>query len=180
MTMEDLDLPATSVSPAIKVRSGQSPPGLAANGHGNRNVQKVRIRWGDCDPAGIIFNPRLFEIFDESTAALFEAALGMTKREMLDAYNSAGIAIVRTTATFHAPMRYGDDVAVESTINFGRSSFNVEHRVHLGDRLCAEGAETRVWIVRDETGALKGSPIPAGVLDMFRAIGQQQPGAGSR
>lgn len=143
------------------------------------NVRVVRIRWGDCDPAGIIFNPRLFEIFDDSTAALFEAALGMTKREMLDTYNSAGIAVVRTTATFHAPMRYGDDIAVESTISFGRSSFNVEHRVHLGGRLCAEGAETRVWIVRDETGALKGSPIPAEVLDKFCVPRQQHAGAGS-
>ena len=177
--MEDLDVPATSVSPAITVRLSQSPASLSANGHGNRNVRMVRIRWGDCDPAGIIFNPRLFEIFDESTAALFEAALGMTKREMLDAYNSAGIAIVRTTATFHAPMRYGDDVAVESAIDFGRSSFNVEHRVHLGGRLCAEGAETRVWIVRDETGTLKGSPIPAEVLEKFCVTRQRHAGAGS-
>jgi 4-hydroxybenzoyl-CoA thioesterase len=130
----------------------------------------VRIRWGDCDPAGIIFNPRLFEILDDSTAALFEMALGMTKRKMLEAYNCAGIAIVRTAATFHSPLRYSDDVAVESAITFGRSSFNVEHRVHLGDRLCAEGAETRVWMVRDETGALKGSPIPAHVLQKFGAV----------
>ena len=32
----------------------------------------VRIEWGDCDPAGIIFYPRYFEFFDAWTAALFE------------------------------------------------------------------------------------------------------------
>ena len=32
------------------------------------NTRKVRIEWGDCDPAGIIFNPRYFEIFDAATA----------------------------------------------------------------------------------------------------------------
>ena len=43
------------------------------------NTRTVRIEWGDCDPAGIIFYPRYFEIFDASTAMLFERALGMTK-----------------------------------------------------------------------------------------------------
>ena len=37
----------------------------------------VRIEWGDCDPAGIIFYPTYFRIFDNATAALFESALGM-------------------------------------------------------------------------------------------------------
>ena len=43
------------------------------------NTRTVRIEWGDCDPAGIIFYPRYFEIFDGSTALLFEAKLGFTK-----------------------------------------------------------------------------------------------------
>jgi acyl-CoA thioesterase FadM len=47
------------------------------------NIRTVRIEWGDCDPAGIIFYPRYFEIFDASTALLFERRLGMTKFEML-------------------------------------------------------------------------------------------------
>ena len=42
----------------------------------------VEIEWGDCDPAGIVYFPRYFEIFDASTAALFERALGITKAEM--------------------------------------------------------------------------------------------------
>ena len=49
------------------------------------NSRTVRIEWGDCDPAGIIFYPRYFEIFDASTAALFERALGITKRDVLRA-----------------------------------------------------------------------------------------------
>jgi 4-hydroxybenzoyl-CoA thioesterase len=134
----------------------------------NRNTRFVRIQWGDCDPAGIIFNPRYFEMFDASTAGLFEAVLGMTKRQMLTKYNSAGIALVRTAATFHKPVRFGDDVAVESVISFNRSSFNVDHTVRLNDDICAECAETRVWIVRNATGALKASAVPADVLEKFQ------------
>ena len=32
----------------------------------SRNVRTTRIEWCDCDPAGIIFYPRYFEIFDTS------------------------------------------------------------------------------------------------------------------
>ena len=39
------------------------------------NARKTRIEWSDCDPAGIIFYPRYFEIFDTGTTALFERAL---------------------------------------------------------------------------------------------------------
>ena len=33
-----------------------------------------RIEWGDCDPAGIVFNPRFFAFFDDATTLLVEAA----------------------------------------------------------------------------------------------------------
>ena len=39
------------------------------------NVRKTRIEWSDCDPAGIIFYPRYFEIFDTGTTALFERSV---------------------------------------------------------------------------------------------------------
>jgi acyl-CoA thioesterase FadM len=37
----------------------------------------VRIEWGDCDPAGIVFYPRYFAMFGHSTVLLIEAALGL-------------------------------------------------------------------------------------------------------
>src|SRR5262249_5764600 len=36
------------------------------------NRRLVRIEWGDCDPAGIVYSPRYFAIFDASTTALIE------------------------------------------------------------------------------------------------------------
>jgi len=40
------------------------------------NRRSVTIEWGDCDPAGIVFFPRYFAMFDAGTAHLFAAALG--------------------------------------------------------------------------------------------------------
>jgi 4-hydroxybenzoyl-CoA thioesterase len=128
------------------------------------NSRAVRIEWGDCDPAGIIFYPRYFGIFDNATSALFERALGITKFEMFKAYEFAGWPLVQTQARFLKPTRFGDDVTVESRITLGRrSSFAVAHRLSLGGALCAECNETRVWIVRGADNEMKSHPIPDAV-----------------
>ena len=113
------------------------------------NTRTVRIEWGDCDPAGIIFYPRYFEIFDASTAALFERALGMTKFQLFKTFDFAGWPLVRTHARFLKPTRFGDDVTVETAIKFGRASFEVEHHLSLNGETCVECSEKRVWVVRD-------------------------------
>ena len=133
------------------------------------NTRQVRIEWGDCDPAGIIFYPRYFEIFDASTAMLFEAALGMTKFQMFKALPFSGFPLVRTHAKFIKPTRFGDDVTVDSRIAFGRSSFEIEHKLSLDGVLCAECEEKRVWVVRDAEGKLKPHPVPDEVRAKFGA-----------
>ena len=133
------------------------------------NSRKVRIEWGDCDPAGIIFYPRYFEIFDASTAALFERALGLTKFQQLKTFNFAGYPLARTRAKFIRPTRFGDDVTVDTTVKFNRSSFDIEHKLSLNGTVCVECSETRVWVVRDPaTGAIKSHPVPEDVLAKFR------------
>ena len=39
------------------------------------NRRDVFIEWGDCDPAGIVYYPRYFVMFDNATVALFAAAV---------------------------------------------------------------------------------------------------------
>ena len=133
------------------------------------NTRKVRIEWGDCDPAGIIFYPRYFEFFDASTAALFEKATGLTKIRQLKAYEFAGYPLVRTQSKFMRPTRFGDDVLIESTISFGRSSFDVKHRLTLDGETCVECEEKRVWVLRDARGDITSHPVPEAVLAKFRA-----------
>jgi 4-hydroxybenzoyl-CoA thioesterase len=134
------------------------------------NSRKVRIEWSHCDPAGIVFYPRYFEIFDNSTAALFERALGMTMHEMFRHFNSAGYPLARTRSRFIRPTRYGDDVVIESTVEFGRASFSIEHRLKHNNLTCVESSETRVWVVHDpeRPGEVKSHPVPEAVLEKFR------------
>jgi 4-hydroxybenzoyl-CoA thioesterase len=134
------------------------------------NVRTTRIEWCDCDPAGIIFYPRYFEIFDTSTTMLIERALGMNKIDYLKAFAFAGYPLVETRARFKFPTRFGDEVAIESRlVECGRSSFKIEHRLTKSGALAAEGFETRVWTARsaDDPRNIKSQPIPAEVRARF-------------
>ena len=135
------------------------------------NRRTVRIEWGDCDPAGIVFYPRYFEMFDSSTGYLFERALGMTKYESFEKFGFAGYPMLETKANFMIPNKFGDDVVIESTVKeFRRSSFDVHHRLLKGDSVSVEGFETRVWVLRDPTDKtrLKSHPVPPEVTAKFQ------------
>ena len=115
-----------------------------------RNISTIRIEWCDCDPAGIIFYPRYFEIFDTSTTALFERVLGMNKIDYLKAFDFAGHPVVETRARFRQPTRFGDDIAIETKlVECTETALKLEHRISKGGALAVEGFETRVWVRRD-------------------------------
>jgi len=133
------------------------------------NTRKVRIEWSHCDPAGIVFYPRYFELFDAATAALFERALGMTMFQMFRTFNSAGYPLARTRARFVRPTRYGDDVTIESVASLGRASFDVAHHITRNGLSCVECSETRVWVIQDpaDPARYRSQPIPETVRLRF-------------
>ena len=131
------------------------------------NTRTTRIEWGDCDPAGIIFYARYFDIFDISTTMLLERALGMNKIAYLKAYDFLGHPLVETRGRFLLPTRFGDTVSIESAVvACGRSSFKILHRLSKDGALAAEGFETRVWVMRDpaDPKRMQAQPIPADVV----------------
>ena len=134
------------------------------------NIRNIRIEWCDCDPAGIIFYPRYFEMFDTSTTVLIERALGMNNIDYLKAYDFAGHPLVEARARFRFPTRFGDQVAIETKlVECGRSSFKVEHRLSKAGALAVEGFETRAWVVRPagDPTHIASQPIPPEVVARF-------------
>jgi 4-hydroxybenzoyl-CoA thioesterase len=130
------------------------------------------IEWGHCDPAGIVFNSRFFEYFDWNTWLMFEAALGVRPADLAGEFGIVGIPLVDTKGRFHKPAKFNDVVEIASEISrFGRSSFDVQHRITIAGELAVEGSETRVWAASDPNDAtkLKTVPIPAAVIDRFKA-----------
>ncbi len=130
--------------------------------------RSVHVEWGECDPAGIVFYPRYFAWFDASTAHHFTAA-GLPKPDLVARYGVVGFPMVDTRARFLIPSSYGDEVVIETAITrFGRSSFEVEHRLLRGETLAVEGFEKRVLVRRKPDGeGIESCPIPEEVVALF-------------
>ena len=125
----------------------------------------VRIEWGDCDAAGIVYYPRYFAMFDASTHYLFEAA-GWKKADLRAQFDMVGFPMVDTRAQFFVASSFGDDIVIETTVAaLRRSSFDIAHRAFKGDALAIEATETRVWSGPhpDDPKRLKAQPIPEAV-----------------
>ena len=130
------------------------------------NRQTVRIAWGDCDAAGIVYFPRYFEWFDNATHALFDKA-GVSFAALTERYRGASLPLVKVSSHFIRPSTYGDEVAIDTMVlRWGRSSFDVRHRLFRGEELAVECLETRVWTIRHE-GRLKGEAVPDEVKQLF-------------
>jgi len=132
--------------------------------------KQLTIEWGQCDPAGIVFNSRFFEMFDASTWQMFEAALGVKPHELASAFGIMGIPLVDVRANFIKAVKFGDLVDITSRVSeFRRSSFDVEHRLSVVGELAVEGGETRVWASRskDDPEKIGGTAIPGAVIAKF-------------
>src|SRR3569832_2385152 len=90
----------------------------------------VQIQWGDCDPANIVYYPRYFAMFDDSTSIMFEAA-GFSKQDIVKRYGLVGIPMVDTRTKFHISSTNNNKNTNKSRIeSFKRSSFEVVHKVY--------------------------------------------------
>ena len=133
------------------------------------NRRDVQIQWGDCDPANIVYYPRYFAMFDDSTSTLFEVA-GFSKQDLVRKYGLVGIPMVDTRSKFYIPSTYGDWITIETKVeSIKRSSFEVKHDVFKGEALAIEAFETRVLVGRhpDDPDKLKSAPFPQEIIDRF-------------
>jgi 4-hydroxybenzoyl-CoA thioesterase len=130
------------------------------------NRRALRIEWGQCDPAGIVFYPQYFIMFDSSTGWLFERS-GLSPVAMRRKYVIVGLPLVDAGAQFFLPCRFDDEVVVESAVReWGRSSFTVRHQITKDGTLAVEGFEKRVWAAPhpEHPGTIQAQPVPAEII----------------
>jgi 4-hydroxybenzoyl-CoA thioesterase len=127
------------------------------------NTRRLTIEWGDCDPAGIVFYPRYFAMFDASTAALFARAFGEPRRRCSATttwWASPWWTRGRPSAC-PAPSATRCGSRAPST-EFRRASFDVRHRLLRDDGdLGGRGFETRVWVGRHPTSRTASRRCPS-------------------
>ncbi len=130
------------------------------------NRRALRVEWGQCDPAGIVFYPQYLIIFDTSTGCLF-ARTTLSPSAMRKKYGIVGMPVVEVGARFIQPCHFDDNVVVESQVGeWGRSSFTVRHRVLREGELALDGFEKRVWAGPhpERAGAIKARAVPAEII----------------
>lgn len=106
---------------------------------------RIRVEWGHCDPARIIFNPNYYIWMDQGAHSLLREG-GLNLPEEIRKPGFRGTPLVTSSAEFYSPAYYGDVLTLDSRVQkFGNTSFVVEHHFSRdGEPLCS-GTEVRVW-----------------------------------
>lgn len=109
-------------------------------------TRTIQVEFNHCDPAGIVFYPRYFEMTNSVVENFFADVVGRSFADMhLRARN--GVPTVAIDADFMAPSRLGDKVLFSLQISkIGRSSVAVVIEGRLADELRMRAALTLVWI----------------------------------
>ena len=126
------------------------------------NRRRIRVDWGHCDPAGIVFYPNYFRWFDECTSALFESA-GLPLPKLYREHGLKGFPLLDARATFSASATFGDDIDADScVVEWTAKTLKINHRFMRGATLAVEGWELRICVVAhpDDAARIKSAPIP--------------------
>jgi 4-hydroxybenzoyl-CoA thioesterase len=136
------------------------------------NRIRIRVEFGDCDPAEIVFYANYFRWFDQCTSALFRAA-GLPLRQLFKTHGVVGIPLVEARVRFITPSRYGDELVAESCVTeWKKSSFVISHKFLRDGELAVEGSETHVWAAAHPTEdhRLKSVPLPVEVVRRLSSV----------
>ncbi len=120
-------------------------------------TQKVLFR--HCDPAGIVFFPRYFEMINDCIELFFDEALGHPFETL---HETGSIPTAQIDTEFVRPSRHGDTLVLRVGLTrLGTSSASYEMTAHCGEELRFRTAATLVNVNR------AGKPTPWG--DALRA-----------
>ena len=105
-----------------------------------------RVRFADCDTAGIVFFPRYFEMLNGVVEDWFAGPLGVSFRE-LHQERHASVPTAAVEARFIAPSRLEDDLTFAlSVTKLGGASCGLRHRITAAGDLRFEATQTIVYV----------------------------------
>ena len=115
-----------------------------------------RVRFADCDAAGIVFFPRYFEMLNAVVEDWFAGPLQASFRELhINRHVSVPTAAVE--ARFIAPSRLEDELTFDPSVTrLGGASCGLHHRITAAGQLRFEATQTIVHV----GATLKPEPWP--------------------
>lgn len=131
---------------------------------------EIRIEWAHCDAAKIVFYPHFYTWFDQATERLFSAN-NLSYAELARDFDSPGMPLLETGATYANASRLGDVLSLETWVDeWAGKTFVVKHKfTHADGKPALEGFERRVWIQRapDSPKGMRAVEVPDEVKARF-------------
>jgi 4-hydroxybenzoyl-CoA thioesterase len=141
----------------------QAVTGPAEESHGVHR-HPVSVRWGDCDPAGIVYYPRFFDFFHQAMETWFADGLGSPYADVIVG-RKIGFPSVHVDADFRRPSAFGDPLVVElRVVHLGTKSIRFTFRVLGAGEEEPRVTGSKVCVVMDldpdSDGFRTGLPVP--------------------
>lgn len=124
---------------------------------------RIPVRFGDCDPAGLVYYPVIFHYCHIAMEEFFAHRCGISYSRLMSDERT-GFPTVNVQAEFFAPLVYGDEAAIWVLISrVGRSSVTFEYSVRRAsdNTLCARSTQIHVAMNLDARRAVA-------ILDRYR------------
>lgn len=114
-----------------------------------------KVRFQHCDPAGIVFYPRYFEMINSVVEDWFEEVVQRDFNQ-LHVESGTGVPTAAIDTQFHAPSRLGERLTFELAVHaVGRSSLTVQITAYCGEQKRLTSNSTLVYVDLNS-----GKPMP--------------------
>jgi acyl-CoA thioester hydrolase len=126
-------------------------------------VHQLRVRYGECDPQGIVFNANYLLYFDVAFTELWREAVGPWQ-EMVE--RGVDAVVAHASIDFRAPARYDDVLALTARVKrLGRTAITTEIEVLRAGEPLVVGLLRHVCV---STGDWAKTDVPDWVRDGLR------------
>lgn len=119
---------------------------------------RLRVRYAECDPQGIVFNSRYLEYFDIALTELWREAVGPYEEVM--ERHGVDLVVAEATVRYRSSLRFDEEFDLLAAVRrLGTTSTTIAIHVVRDNDLIAEGELRHVFVGRG-TGAKTAIPDP--------------------
>ena len=118
-------------------------------------VHRLRVRFHECDPQGVVFNAHYFAYFDIALTEMWREAFGSYGEVVA---GGTDVVVVEASATFRAPARFDDELDVELRVDrLGTTSMAMAAAIRRDGEELVNGRMVHVFI---DTATMAKRAIP--------------------
>lgn len=148
-----------------------NPKANAGQPHGQKFRSEIRVRFGHCDPAGIVFYPRYFEMINDVVDDWTRTALQFSFNDMIIS-RGYGLPTVHIEVDFVAPSVFGDVLSAELSVRkLGTSSISIDVVLRGPDGM--DRVRANVVLVLTNKQENQAIPVPTEIREriaLFQAL----------